>query len=458
LNSFGFVFEKYIRDPIHGLIGLLPHERAIVDLPIYQRLRRVSQLGFGKYVYPSANHTRFEHSIGVMQTITDYYESLIKSDITDNDVRDFLLEEVKASNDSTGYLLKLRMAALFHDIGHPPFSHGLEAVLNHKHEEYSIALLEKSSIIDVLRDYGWSKKDFLSIKEILVGELGKEEYFLKSMINSAIDADRMDYLLRDSYHCGVKYGVYDYPRLLRGPGVRRFTKDGGEEALDIVFSSKVSEEVENFLLARYRMFTQVYLHKTYIGFLNALWQVYRWLKENEDNLGLLLYPDPNDKELERKLIDRDEIWFFSLLRHVRDEIRLKRKRFTFNTLDKDVLLSFIDSLLNRRRIKLVYSKIWTSQDENNLKISEGFIKKVCDEYNIPHGAVMFDDHSFIIYQTFKPEYHVYIYDKKTNKYIRIDQVKTSLIYNIAEKEFRYTRIYTLDKYYQKIKTCLANLL
>ena len=445
-------FVKYIRDPIHGLIGVYGHELDVIDLPIFQRLRNISQLSFSQYVYPSAKHSRFEHSVGVLQTISDYYRALMISDISETDYKDFLSDSMFEHSGGVGLYLKLRMVALLHDIGHPPFSHGFEAVLKHSHEEYTLALLDNSSIRDVLFTWGWSDKDINDLKSILKGPLSTEEAFLKSMISSSIDADRMDYLLRDSYHCGVKYGVYDYPRLMRGPAVRTFYKDinGGREVVDIVFNSKVVEEVENFLLARYRMFIQVYLHRTYIGFLNVFWKIYEWLVENEDELGVKIYPEPDDLYLEEELIERDEIWFLSLLKSIHRQLKKPYTHYSFEAIQKDILEKLIESILYRKRVKPLVDKLMVDGRREEIEKIKDKIKDALNKQNIPSGAVMIDTRSFQIYTTFKPDYHVYIYDKTSDKYYRIDQLETSIISHLAEKEISYLRIYALEEYAEKV--------
>ncbi|MGQ4891816.1 MAG: HD domain-containing protein [Candidatus Njordarchaeia archaeon] len=464
MQIFGKIkFVKYIRDPIHGLIGLYEHERDVVDLPIFQRLRNIRQLGLASYVYPSANHTRFEHSVGVIHTITDFYNALIKSEISDSEVVDFLEDSMFEHSGQIGNFFKIRMAGLLHDLGHPPFSHGLENVLDHPHEEYTYALLERSSVRDVLFSKGWSNNDINEIKNLLKGEVGPDRRFLSSMIDSAIDADRMDYLLRDSYHCGVKYGIYDYPRLIRGLSVRNYIKDTNrkrEETIDIIFNSKALEEVENFLMARYRMFMQIYLHKTYIGFLNALWKVYYWLKENEDNLGLTLYPKPNDIYLEEMLIERDEIWFLSMLKNIYRQLQKPYTHLTFENLSKETALELLKSILYRKRVKLALNMILTKVDKEEIvgKMPLSELEKILAEAsNVPVDAIMVDDQSFKIYQTFKPNYIVYLYDKDKDAVFRIDKEKTSVISDIAEKELVYIRIFTLEKYYEKVLTGLRKI-
>jgi len=219
---------KVIRDSIHGDIFLTELEMEVIDTPQFQRLRRLKQLGTTYMVYPSANHTRFEHSLGALH---------LAGRIGDR------LELSKEEG------LRLRMAALLHDIGHGPLSHTseelLERYLGKSHEKATEGIICGSVIAEVLEDKGISPDD---IVEILSGR-----NHLHKLISSDFDVDRMDYLVRDAHHTGVAYGIIDLDRLIN-------TLEIMED--EIVITERGLRAVEALLVARFLMIPTVYLHHT----------------------------------------------------------------------------------------------------------------------------------------------------------------------------------------------------
>jgi HD superfamily phosphohydrolase len=258
-----------IRCPIHGFIRLNDWERTIVEEPSFQRLRRIRQLAWTDYIYPGAMHTRFEHSLGVMHTATLLYNSIWKRS------EPVLKSELDYNEDGLRRDRQLvRLAALLHDVGHGPFSHAAEELLpmqpgsetKFKHEQYSAAIIRtklRSAIEDhPLNTANWRFKAE-DIAALLEGSArAKQSLFWRDLIDGQMDADRMDYLLRDSYHAGVQYGRFDLQRLIatieavrgrNGTGPRLGVSEGGAHA------------AEALVLARYFMFTQVYFHKTRVA-------------------------------------------------------------------------------------------------------------------------------------------------------------------------------------------------
>ena len=155
-----------------------------MDMPQFQRLRRIKQLGLISLIYPGATHTRFEHSIGTMNLGSK------------------LSEELDLSNDE---IELIRASALLHDIGHGPFSHVSEGVLSVPHEELTKYVITKTSMKDLLEE----KFDVSKIVNIVNGK-----GYLGPIVSGELDVDRMDYLLRDSHNTGVAYGVIDYERII----------------------------------------------------------------------------------------------------------------------------------------------------------------------------------------------------------------------------------------------------
>ena len=238
---------KFIRDSIHGNLPLDPFEIEVLDYPQLQRLRRVKQLGFISLIYPGANHSRFEHSIGTMH---------LASKLADQ------LELSKEDKDL------VRIAGLLHDAGHGPFSHVSEAVLGVNHEEITAFVIEKTSIHDKLSE----KFDTKEIIDIINGE-GK----LGPIISGDLDMDRMDYLIRDSHYTGVAYGVIDTERIISNLKLER----------ELILDIKGVQAAESALTARYLMYPSVYQHHT-TRIINAMFR--RCLRDliNQDNL------DPKD--------------------------------------------------------------------------------------------------------------------------------------------------------------------
>ncbi|MGB0589866.1 MAG: HD domain-containing protein [Myxococcota bacterium] len=232
---------------------------AVVDHPHFQRLRRVRQLGPTYLVYPGATHTRFEHSLGVYGTVVRYLQSLLQQ------------AEIRLSLDEEDVRTVL-MAGLLHDIGHYPFAHTLEA-LHHRgadtprHEEVGCRIIEGNSgglshdgppIAELLRARMRVKPErVMALMTSSRAELpSSTDRFLQSIISSALDADKMDYLWRDSVHLGVPYGRnYDRERLLNS-----LTVNGEGDGLAVTSKGIVSAQI--FLFCRYTMYSEVYWHHT----------------------------------------------------------------------------------------------------------------------------------------------------------------------------------------------------
>ena len=264
------IHRKYeIRCPVHGFISLNDWEKEIISQPAFQRLRRIRQLAWTDQVYPGATHTRFEHSLGVMHTVTRLYTAIIdrSSDVLRHELG-YTEEGLKRD------LHVVRLAALLHDVGHAPFSHAAEELMpeqesgiKYKHEQYSAAIV-RSQLQDAIEQHPLNTANYGlradEIAALLEGStLAKQRLFWRDLIDGQMDADRMDYLLRDSHHAGVEYGRFDLNRVfntvcaipgVRGRGPRLGITEGGWHA------------AEGLVLARYFMFTQVYFHKTRVAF------------------------------------------------------------------------------------------------------------------------------------------------------------------------------------------------
>jgi len=250
-------FDKYhiFRDPIHGYIKVYDFERSLINTPAFQRLRRIKQLGLTNLVYHGADHTRFAHSLGVMDLADRTIQILLAKP------RSWQLLKWKKTEIERNRAL-IRILALLHDVGHSPFSHAGEKDLfprEMSHKKFGArVILEDADIANLLDGY---LKDCHGI--------GKEEIadffdngvvtppILGQIIDGPLDVDRMDYLLRDSVYTGVEYGKFDLDRLLHTLTVVR-DPEFQEIALGIEEGGVYTAEA--LMLARYYMFLQVYFH------------------------------------------------------------------------------------------------------------------------------------------------------------------------------------------------------
>ncbi len=241
--------RKVIRDPLHGYIELDELARAIIDTVEMQRLRRIRQLGFSYLVYPGANHTRFEHSLGTYHLMN------------------VLLDQLDVAKEEEEELL---VASLIHDVGHGPYSHVTEPLIQkftgRSHEDLEYVLFtdedesakkkdaesSASTIAEVVEEYRLDKRKIL---RYIKGEQAENRTVrdFSKILNGEIDVDKMDYLVRDSYYTGVAYGVVDNIRLIQGLD---FFKE------ELVITEKGVLPAEYLLFSRFLMHPTVYNHHT----------------------------------------------------------------------------------------------------------------------------------------------------------------------------------------------------
>jgi HD superfamily phosphohydrolase len=226
-----------IQDPVHGYVYITEEEKNIIDSYPMQRLRRLRQLAGSEYVYPGANHTRFEHCLGVMYLAGEVLENPNISRIVSDDEVDMC-----------------RISALLHDVGHGPFSHVFEQLLikelDKTHEDITSWIVEKSEVGDKLSKMGYTCQE---VAELAVGKLHKKDRtFLDQIISSAVDVDKQDFIVRDTYHTGAEYGFIDVFRLIH--------------ALDVLGENLAVElgalsALESFMIARIESFKSIYFHR-----------------------------------------------------------------------------------------------------------------------------------------------------------------------------------------------------
>ena len=257
------------RCPVHGFIQLNAWEKEIVNHAVFQRLRRIRQLAWTDYIYPGAMHTRFEHSLGVMHVATRLFDA-----IKERSAR-ILEDELSYQSDAWGRHRQLvRLAALLHDVGHGPFSHAGEDLMperidrqgKHNHEDYSVAVI-RTALKDVINNHELNLANWGIRAEHIAALLeGKTEaaqtIFWRDLVTGQLDADRMDYLLRDALHTGVSSGRYDLDRLIGT--IVAIPQPDREPRLGI--NEGGIHAAESLVLARYFMFTQVYFHRARIAY------------------------------------------------------------------------------------------------------------------------------------------------------------------------------------------------
>ncbi|MGI0044271.1 MAG: HD domain-containing protein [Nitrososphaeraceae archaeon] len=337
-------FIGEITDPVHRYISFSAVERDLIDTSVFQRLRRIRQLAGAHLVYPSAQHSRFEHSLGTMHIAGYAGESLLR----------------KGFIDSEDNLQELRLAALLHDVGHGPFSHLFEEVLESKcnmtHEDIGKKVILESEISDVLSGHGYTPSDICSLS---FGE--SRSGFLNEIIAGSLSADIMDYLPRDSLFTGAEYGKIDYHRLIASFEV---VATG-----HLAINKSALYSFESMLISRYEMFKAVYFHKTVrsaeVMLLHSLAQA--------------------DNHLQITKISLDE--FLSLT----DEVTLEQ----ICSFDKnDNASKLAKDYRDRRLLKCVYEKFLHKRDrlynKMSVKTLEELRLRICDVAGVNENTVFVD--------------------------------------------------------------------
>lgn len=315
-----------IRDPVHGSIKIENEEISIIESPFFQRLKNIKQLGFTENIFPGATHTRYLHSIGVMDISTKLFNQLFK--------------DFKQSEDLKRLRETVRLACLLHDIGHAPLSHTTEFVMPNvskldlgphfspqkdrqaTHEDYTIKSIIDSSFTqsfkEVEQTFGIQVE---KIAELIVGETQSEDYFsidgvnyfalFHQLVSSEMDCDRMDYLLRDSYFCGVSYGKFDLDWIIDNLQIGVV-----ENKAYLAISERAVATFDDFLLSRFHMFLMVYFHYKSVCSEKMLERYFTSAKDEYSiPADIEKYLEHDDHHLMKVLRSSDNIWAKKIIRN-----------------------------------------------------------------------------------------------------------------------------------------------
>ncbi len=350
-----------VRDPVHGSIPIDDAEREILEHPFFQRLRNIKQLGFSEYVFPGATHTRYLHSIGVMNVASMVFNSLFKGNQS---------SEIHRLRET------LRLGCLLHDIGHAPLSHSTESVMpmvsklklprafqepvdrQATHEDYTIKSIVDSSFTSafasVRSTYGVHPE---AVAQLVTGVCLDKAYFtvaginyfplMHQLVSSEMDCDRMDYLLRDSYFCGVSYGKFDLDWIIDN---LKICVENNDAYLGI--SERAISTFDDFLLSRFHMFMMVYFHYRAVCLEQMLLRYFQsgW---NEYNI-------PADIEA---YLEHDDPYLYKVLRISKNEWA---QRVVRNDIPKKVLETFGTVHMNQME---ALEKFFQSQNIDYIKCS-----------------------------------------------------------------------------------------
>ncbi|MFP3417303.1 MAG: HD domain-containing protein [Nitrososphaeria archaeon] len=337
-----------IMDPIYGLLKLNDVEREIIDTAEFQRLRRIKQLSSANFVYPSANHTRFEHSLGAMHLAGIMGEVLTNKGYISSD-------EIQ----------KLRLAGLLHDVGHGPFSHLFEDAVSKKyktnHEEIGRRIITESAISDVIKKYGY---DPVEVAQLANG-IYPNNPFMNAIIAGPLSADLMDYIQRDSYYTGAIYGRVNVMKIINSMHVYNN---------QLCIEKDAVSAFEGMTIARYEMFKEVYFHKTS----RAADVMLRHAIELYDNI--TSFADP--KDLKHYIELTDDMLIATILKSEEKEAQNAR--------------NFVKDYLTRNLLKLVYEESFIGKDAfleklfNQEILRERLITQIEEKASIPHGNIFID--------------------------------------------------------------------
>jgi len=402
-----------IIDPIHDFVRVYDNELKIIDTPIFQRLRRIRQLSGAHLIYPGAQHTRFEHSLGVMHIASMAGQALAEKGVVSSDD-----------------IQNLRLAGLLHDIGHGPFSHLFEEIFEEKrkisHEDLGRDIILKTEIGDIISKNGFDKK---LITKLAFGD--SKLQFMNEIISGALSADIMDYLLRDGYFTGAEHAKIDHHRLTHSLDVYK-----NKLALDK--SSLVN--FETMMISRFQMFKAVYFHKTVRAGEVMLLEA---MDLAEDELGL------SSMNLDEYLKLSDDVILAKLLNLPEHNSKLKAsKKIATDYPNRNLFKSVFESTLTGKAITKVRMQELRRKisEKSKIDINEIFVDS-SNTPSIPLSPSKKESKSIILLENNG--------NKTTAKEILISQIQ---LVSVMSGFMKILRVYTPAKNRKKVEMAAKSIL
>ena len=431
--------DTSIYDEIYGYIPITKVELEIIDHPLFQRLNHVKQLGTAYRVFPGAQHTRFSHSLGVMHIMDEMINS--------RNLKDQIKTEEKQ---------KLRIAALLHDIGHYPLSHVVETVMtehntrkDRKHEKLGEYIVKKSGISSILHQHGIEPDE---VAQIFTGE--SPEPLFNQLMNSDLDADRIDYLLRDSIHTGVAYGRFDLNRLIHTLSL----DDSGRLCVE----KSGIHAAEGYVIGRYLMWAVVYTHRVINAFnelvehicekcLGSIFYSYgelqRLIREDESEFAKfndhylierIYHGKPEDEyvnELRRMFLERRVLAVAKEAQELTEEGIGQREYFLLDQFKKETKIAYLAK-------ESGVSKEWIFHNSSRTQLPG---LKPLVEWPVPEEEAK---------QAQREMSRAIRIVDKNGKSTPLVQNRRSIVYHLKNMSLDKVRIYTKEEYREQLKKVL----
>jgi len=407
-----------IKDPVYGYVYITEAEKEVIDSFPLQRLRRLRQLAGAEFVYPGANHTRFEHSIGVM-----YLAGLLAENPN-------LTQHLSEDNTQM-----IRIAALLHDVGHGPFSHIFEHLLvkflDKTHEDMNVWVVQESELKDTINDLGYDPN---VVAKLSVGRLHKPGgAFMDQIIRSAVDVDKLDFVVRDTHHTGAEYGYVDVFRVIH-------MLDVIDENLAVDLGALSA--LESFILARIESFKSIYFHRVARA---AQIMIAEAMEVAKDELGLVDFKSPED------YLAFDDYTVWAMLK------KCKKSRGIIENLERRRLLKCAYDQTFYVRDKTVSSIFSVEKVRNQIRdqiASEAGVKPEFVVIDVPTLPSVPYRHSVLLEPMEIPVFY------KTRDGRKVPQRLSDIpgIFDVLKGFINILRVYTREEYRERVGEVAAKML